>query len=66
MVPKVLTNTRLITNNGNPKLLKLLLWADTREHEQVGRFESPGAQHNCVCCNVETLTSALSFYADNL
>ena len=53
-------------NERYPKLLKLVIGADSRQHEQVGRLDSPSAQHNPVCFNVENLASAFYFHTDGL
>ena len=66
VVPEVLADAGEMMHRGYPKLLKLVLGADAREHEQVGRFDRPGAQHHPVGCDGEHLPPAFGFYTDGL
>ena len=64
VVPEVLSYSGEMMNRGYPKWLKLVLGADSREHEQVGRFDRPGAQHHPVGFDGEHLPPAFGFHAD--
>tara|TARA_B100000446_G_scaffold182990_1_gene202363 strand:+ start:785 stop:1060 length:276 start_codon:yes stop_codon:yes gene_type:complete len=63
MVKEVLPHSGKIMNLGYSESLELVLGTDTRQHEQMGRLDSPGAQHNTVRFNVEDLAAALYFHA---
>src|SRR5262249_17699625 len=63
---EVLADAGEITHDGYAKLLQLVRGADAREHEQVGRFDRPGAQHHPVGFDGEHLTPAFSFHTDGL
>ena len=66
VVPKVLADAREMTNHGYPELPQLVLGADAREHQQLGRSDRPGAQHHAARLDVEYLSSAFGFDADGL
>jgi hypothetical protein len=66
VVPQVLSYSGELMNHGYPKLLKLVPGPDSRQHEQVGRFDGAGAQHNPVCLHAENLTAAFGFHANYL
>src|SRR5271163_4269373 len=64
VVPEVLADAREMTNNGYAKLLQLVLGANAREHQQVGRSDRSGAQDYPVSLEVENLPAAFGFDAD--
>ena len=66
MVKQVLSHSGKVMNERYAKLLKLVFGADSRQHQQVGGLDSPGAQHNPLCFNVENLASAFDFDTDGL
>src|SRR6202040_1815333 len=63
VVPEVLADAREMTNGGYARLLQLVLGADAREHQQMGRPDRPGAQHYPVGLDVENLSTAFGFDA---
>src|SRR4029077_19914562 len=66
VVHQVVADARKGTNHGYPELLQVVLGADAREHQQVRRSDSPGAQHHLVGFDAEYLSSAFGFHADGL
>jgi hypothetical protein len=65
VIPEVLSDAGEMMNRGYPTWLQLVLGADAREHEQVGRFDRPGAQHNTVCFDGENGLRLSALVADD-
>jgi hypothetical protein len=66
VVTEVLADAQKMTNGGYAKLLQLVLGADPRKHQQMGRPDRPGAQHYPVGLDVENLPAAFGLGADGL
>jgi hypothetical protein len=66
VVHEVLSDAGELTNRGYPEVLQVVLGANAREHEQVGRSDRPGAQHHPVGFDGEHLAPAFGFHADGL
>ena len=66
VVEQVLSHSGKLMNEGYAKLLKLVFGANSRQHQQVGRFDSPGAQHNPLRFNIENLAAAFHLDTDGL
>ena len=66
VVHQVLADAGEMTNRWYPELPQLVLGADAREHQQMGRSDRPGAQHHPVGFDPEHLPAAFGFHADGL
>ena len=66
MVPEVLPDSRSLVQNGDAKILQLVLWAHARQHQDVWRLERPGRQNDLVGLDDERLSAALGLNSDGL
>ena len=66
VVPEVLADAGEMTNRRYAELPQMVLGADAREHQQVGRSDRTGAQHHPAGFDLEHLAAAFGFHADGL
>ena len=64
VVHQVLADTRKMMNRLYPRLPQVVLGADAREHQQLGRSDRPRGQHHPVGIDLEHCPRAFGFDAD--
>ena len=63
MVEQVLAHAGQFLDDRYAELLKLVARAHSRQHQEVGRFQRAGAQHNLIGLDVEYLAAAFGLHA---